>query len=105
MAPVAISRDSLDYERRGRIIGEDQYKGAIRARMRELMAMGGWTSGGPCRGGPVAGAASRIGKGHQPRDGAQSRLVDEEPRLALGPGQVRIPHARERPAKRRIAHR
>src|SRR5260370_36396754 len=39
MAHVVISRDSLDYERRGRIIGEDQHKGAIRARVRELMAM------------------------------------------------------------------
>src|SRR5947209_5823669 len=41
MAPVLISRDSLDYERRGRIIGEDQHKAAIRARVRELMRTGG----------------------------------------------------------------
>src|SRR5260221_1155329 len=45
MAPIAISRDSLDYERCGRIIGEDQHKGAIRARVRELMAMGGGRAG------------------------------------------------------------
>jgi hypothetical protein len=30
MATTRISRDSLDSERRGRIIGEDQHKAAIR---------------------------------------------------------------------------
>lgn len=39
MAPTGISRDSLDSERRGRMIGEDQHKGAIRARARELMRL------------------------------------------------------------------
>jgi hypothetical protein len=34
-----ISRDSLESERRGRIIGEDQHKAAIRARTRELMRL------------------------------------------------------------------
>src|SRR5258708_14090120 len=63
MAPVAISRDSLDYERRGRIIGEDQYKGAIRARMRELMAMGGGRAGGRAVAAPSPAQRLGVGKG------------------------------------------
>lgn len=61
MTPMAISRDSLDYERRGRIIGEDQYRAAIRARARELMGVEGGRGGGHA----VAGSspAQRVGLG------------------------------------------
>jgi hypothetical protein len=63
MAPIAISRDSLDYERRGRIIGEDQHKGAIRARVRELMAMGGGRAGSHTAVTPSPAQRLGLGKG------------------------------------------
>lgn len=59
MAITGLSRDSLDRERRGRIIGEDQHKGAIRARVRDLMRLD--TGGG--RGGAAAGGRLGGGKG------------------------------------------
>ena len=38
MAPRdALSRDSLEYERRGRLLRDDHYKATIRARARELL--------------------------------------------------------------------
>jgi len=63
MAPIAISRDGLDYERRGRIIGEDQHKGAIRARVRELMAMGGGRAGSHTAVTPSPAQRLGLGKG------------------------------------------
>src|SRR5258707_7761607 len=67
---MALSRDSLDRERRGRIIGEDQHKGAIGARTRELFRLDTGRRGG---GGhqapgerPGGGAGSGgAGGGHQ----------------------------------------
>jgi hypothetical protein len=60
-----ISRDSLDSERRGRIIGEDQHKAAIRARTRELLRLdtrrgGADRSQAPA---PMPGVGARIGGG------------------------------------------
>jgi hypothetical protein len=63
MASIAISRDSLDYERRGRIIGEDQHKGAIRARVRELMGMDGGRGGGRAAATPSPAQRFGLGKG------------------------------------------
>src|ERR1700731_4849199 len=63
MAPIAISRDSFDYERRGRIIGEDQHKAAIRARVRELMGMGGGRAGGNAVAAPSPAQRLKLGKG------------------------------------------
>jgi hypothetical protein len=63
MAPVSISRDSLDYERRGRIIGEDQHKAAIRARVRELMGMNGGRRGGSATVSPPPAQRVGLGKG------------------------------------------
>ena len=48
MTTTRLSRDSLDSERRGRIIGEDQHKAAIRARTRELLRLE-TGRGGICR--------------------------------------------------------
>jgi hypothetical protein len=36
-----LSRDSLEFERRGRVVGEDDYRATIRARARELLSVGG----------------------------------------------------------------
>jgi hypothetical protein len=63
MAPIVISRDSLDYERRGRIIGEDQYKAAIRARARELMGMDGGHGGEHAVAAPSPAQRVGLGKG------------------------------------------
>src|SRR5229473_1404817 len=63
MAPVSISRDSLDYERRGRIIGEDQHKAAIRARVRELMGIDGGRRGGRTVATPSSAQRLELGKG------------------------------------------
>jgi hypothetical protein len=64
---MAISRDSLDRERRGRVIGEDQYKGAIRARTRELMRLDTGRPGGGHRvpGGAPGGGSGEVGRGYQ----------------------------------------
>src|ERR1700712_3276249 len=37
MARFGLSRDSLERERRGRIVGDDQHRAAIRALARELL--------------------------------------------------------------------
>src|SRR3954469_21306825 len=67
---MPISRDSLDRERRGRIIGEDQYKGAIRARTRELLRLdtgrragGGYQAPGSTPGGGTGSGGA--GGSHQ----------------------------------------
>jgi hypothetical protein len=61
---ASISSDSLDRERRGRIIGEDQHKGAIRARTRELMRLDARRGG--AKGTPAAapGPGARYGGGN-----------------------------------------
>jgi hypothetical protein len=56
MATTRISRDSLDSERRARIIGEDQHKGAIRARTRELLRLDAGRGGGGRRQAPATPA-------------------------------------------------
>ncbi len=63
MATTRISRDSLDSERRGRIIGDDQHKGAIRARTRELLRLDTGRGGGGRRQtpGPTPGVGARVG--------------------------------------------
>src|SRR5258708_40359826 len=63
MAPVSISRDSLAYERRGRLIGEDQHKAATRARVRELMGMNGGRRGGRAAASPPPVERLGLGRG------------------------------------------
>src|SRR5216684_4479846 len=63
MAPIAISRDSLERERRGRIIGEDQHKGAIRARVRELIGIDLGRGGGHAVAAPSPAQQVGLGKG------------------------------------------
>ncbi len=56
-----LSRDSLEYEKRGRVIGEDDHRATIRARARELLSL----DGGPRRdrgGGSAAIAPSAASK-------------------------------------------
>jgi len=53
MARTSLSRDSLDHERRGRVVGDNHHREAIRARMRELLRIRGRSSG---VGGRPAGA-------------------------------------------------
>jgi hypothetical protein len=57
MARVLLSRDSLEYERRGRVVGEAHYREAIRARARELLRIGGRSSAGSGRPGGLARAS------------------------------------------------
>lgn len=63
MARTGLSRDSLDRERRGRIIGEDQHKGAIRARARELMRMDIGRGGGGRAASPTPAPSTRFSGG------------------------------------------
>jgi hypothetical protein len=65
VATTRISRDSLDSERRGRTIGEDQHKGAIRARTRELLRLDMGRGGGGRRQapGPTPALGARVGGG------------------------------------------
>jgi hypothetical protein len=41
-----LSRDSFEYEKRGRVVGEDDYRAVIRARARELLRGGGGARSG-----------------------------------------------------------
>src|SRR6266849_1516078 len=65
MATTRISRDSLESERRGRIIGEDQHKAAIRARTRELLRLDIGRGGASRRQAPapMPGPGARVGGG------------------------------------------
>jgi hypothetical protein len=53
MARGSISKDGLEYERRGRVVGENHHREAIRARARELLRVGGRSGGGR----PASGAS------------------------------------------------
>src|ERR1700742_2997425 len=52
-----LTRDSFEYERHGRIVGEDDHRAAIRARVREILRVGGSK-------GRSAGVSSAAGAGH-----------------------------------------
>jgi hypothetical protein len=59
-----LSRDSFEFEKCGRILGEDHHDSAIRARARELMRLGGtpqYVGGGRAR---LTLSAARIATGH-----------------------------------------
>ena len=67
MARVSLSNDSLDYERRGRVVGQAHYREAIRARARELL-------GALHRG----GAAAQVGGARQASSTAGRRTASRE---------------------------
>lgn len=46
-----LSSDTFEYERRGRVVGEEDYRAVIRARARELLSAGGGRGGAAGRGG------------------------------------------------------
>src|SRR6185437_3065254 len=54
---AGLSRDSLAYERHGRIVGEEHYRAAIRARVRELLRVGAGGAGGRSTQPGTAGAS------------------------------------------------
>jgi Relaxase/Mobilisation nuclease domain len=61
MVNGSLSRDSLEYERRGRAVGENHYREAMRARARELLRIGERRSGISRSGGtaPTPSASAR----------------------------------------------
>jgi hypothetical protein len=93
-----ISRDSLDSERRGRIIGEDQYKAAIRARTRELLRLdtsrAAYRSQAPA---PMPGVGARIGGGKVASREAVLKIVSWTKDSASPMAQARYA-SRTRPA-------
>jgi hypothetical protein len=67
MAPVLLSNDSLEYVRRGRVVGQAHYREAIRARARELLRA-------PVR----RGAAAQVGGRRQVSGTAGRRTASSE---------------------------
>ncbi len=59
---AGLSRDEFAYERRGRIVGEDEYRSSIKRRAREILSLGP-PGGARLRAGGATGGAASISRG------------------------------------------